>query len=97
MTSAEIRLPPECAIRGRVLDEGGDAVDSAWVVVYRQFWRYGGKRWDRVNGLAETNDAGEYRVAGPATPHRFTATGEGRLDMVCVQASDRVMIERLSD
>jgi hypothetical protein len=61
---AEIRLPPECAIRGRVLDEGGDAVDGARVVVYRQIWRYGGKRWDRVNGLAETNDEGEYRVAG---------------------------------
>lgn len=64
VADAEIRLPPECAIRGRVLDEGGDAAVGARVVVYRQLWRYGGKRWDRVNGLAETNDEGEYRVAG---------------------------------
>ena len=36
-------------------------------------------------------------VIGSATPHRFTAIGDERLDMVCVHASDRFMIEGLSD
>lgn len=40
---------------------------------------------------------GDIVVIGPATPHRFTAIGDERLDMVCVHASDRVIIERLGD
>jgi len=36
-------------------------------------------------------------VIGPATPHRFTATGAERLEMVCVHASDRFVIEWLGD
>jgi mannose-6-phosphate isomerase-like protein (cupin superfamily) len=50
-----------------------------------------------VDGEEVVAVAGDIVVIGPATPHRFTATGEGQLDMVCVHASDRVIIERLSD
>ncbi len=41
--------------------------------------------------------AGDIVVIGPATPHRFTAIGDERLDMVCVHASDRIIIECLRD
>ena len=39
--------------------------------------------------------AGDIVVIAPETPHRFTAVGDERLDMVCVHASDRFIIESL--
>jgi mannose-6-phosphate isomerase-like protein (cupin superfamily) len=36
-------------------------------------------------------------VIESSTPHRFTAIGEERLDMVCVHASARFIIEWLGD
>ncbi len=49
--------------------------------------------------------AGEEFVAGPGdivvikpeAPHRFTAIGEERLVAVCIHASDRFVIEWLSE
>lgn len=41
--------------------------------------------------------AGDIVVIGPATPHRFTAIGDQRLDTVCIHASDRFIIEWLND
>ena len=49
-----------------------------------------------VDGEEVVADAGDIVVIGAATPHRFTAIGDERLDMVCVHASDRFIIERLS-
>ena len=63
VTDAEIRLPPQSAIAGRVLDENGDPVDRARVGVFKQIYRNGRRLWDRVNTSSETNDAGEYRIA----------------------------------
>ena len=50
-----------------------------------------------VDGKAVMAGAGDIVVIGPETPHRFTAVGDERLDMVCVHASDRVIIESVSD
>jgi len=36
---------------------------------------------------------GDIAVVGPETPHRFTAIGNERLDMVCIHAFDRFIIE----
>ena len=41
--------------------------------------------------------AGDILVIGPATPHRFTAIGDERLDLVCVHAPERFIIESLRD
>ncbi len=48
-----------------------------------------------VDGEEVVAGAGDIVVIGPATPHRFTAIGEERLDMVCVHASERFVIEPL--
>ena len=41
--------------------------------------------------------AGDIVVIGPETPHRFTAIGDERLEMVCIHASERFIIEWLDD
>jgi len=46
-----------------------------------------------VDGEEVVAGAGDIVVIGPATPHRFTASGDQRLDMVCVHDSDRFVIE----
>jgi mannose-6-phosphate isomerase-like protein (cupin superfamily) len=46
-----------------------------------------------VDGKEVIAGAGDIVVIGPATPHRFTAIGEERLDMVSIHASDRFIIE----
>ena len=46
-----------------------------------------------VDGEEVVARAGDIVVIGSATPHRFTACGDERLDMVCVHASDRFVIE----
>jgi mannose-6-phosphate isomerase-like protein (cupin superfamily) len=50
-----------------------------------------------VGGEEVVAGAGDIVVIGSATPHRFTAIGDERLDMVCVHASDRFIIEWLTD
>ena len=50
-----------------------------------------------VDGKELVASAGDIIVIGPATPHRFTASGDQRLDMVCIHASERVIIESLRD
>ena len=48
-----------------------------------------------VDGEEVVADAGDIVVIAPETPHRFVA--DERLDMVCIHASDRFIIEWLSD
>lgn len=50
-----------------------------------------------VDGEEMVAGAGDIAVIGPATPHRFTAVGEERLEMVCVHASDRFIMEWVGD
>ena len=50
-----------------------------------------------VDGKKVVAEAGDIVVIGPETPHRFTAIGNERLDMVCVHASDRFVIAPASD
>ena len=49
-----------------------------------------------VDGEEVVVGAGDIVVIGPATPHRFTAIGVDPLALVCVHASDRVIIDTLS-
>ena len=50
-----------------------------------------------VDGEEVVASGGDIVIIGSATPHRFTAIGDERLAMVCVHASDRFIIEYLSD
>jgi quercetin dioxygenase-like cupin family protein len=49
-----------------------------------------------VDGKEVIASAGDIVVIAPETPHRFTAVGEGRLDMVCIHASERFVIESVA-
>jgi mannose-6-phosphate isomerase-like protein (cupin superfamily) len=49
-----------------------------------------------LDGQEVVAGAGDIVVIGPETPHRFTAVGEERLDMVAVHDSDRFIIESLA-
>ncbi|MDE3135309.1 MAG: cupin domain-containing protein [Acidobacteriota bacterium] len=50
-----------------------------------------------VDGKEVVAGAGDVVIIGPGTPHRFTAIGDERLDMVCVHDSDRFIIQPLGD
>ena len=50
-----------------------------------------------VDGEEVIAGAGDIVIIGPGTPHLFTAIGEEQLDMVCIHASDRFVIERAGD
>jgi mannose-6-phosphate isomerase-like protein (cupin superfamily) len=50
-----------------------------------------------VDGVEAVAHAGDIIVIGPATPHRFTAIGEERLDMIAIHHTERFMIEPLEN
>lgn len=50
-----------------------------------------------IDGEVVVAAAGDIVVIKPETPHRFTAIGEERLVAVCIHASNRFIIEWLSD
>ena len=50
-----------------------------------------------VDGQKVIAGAGDVVVIGPDTPHRFTAIGDEPLVAVAIHASDRFIIETLSD
>jgi quercetin dioxygenase-like cupin family protein len=56
-----------------------------------------GKAAMTVDGADVLAGAGDIVVIGPETPHRFAAAGDKRLDMVCIHASDRFVIDWLDD
>ena len=50
-----------------------------------------------VDGKEAVAVAGDIVVIGPATPHRFIAIGNQRLDMVAIHHTNRFVIEPLDD
>ena len=50
-----------------------------------------------IDGEEVVASAGDIVVIGPATPHGFTAVGDERLEMVCIHASDRFVIESVNE
>jgi protocatechuate 3,4-dioxygenase beta subunit len=58
-----LHLLAAAIVTGRVLDEDGDPVPGAEVIVWRQTFAYGGRRFETA-GSTQTNDLGEYRVGG---------------------------------
>ncbi|MBC7928449.1 MAG: carboxypeptidase regulatory-like domain-containing protein [Bryobacteraceae bacterium] len=92
VTDAEIRLPPQGVITGRILDLDGDPADAVRVLAFRQVYRNGRQQWDRLNIVSLTNSTGEYRFADlkpgrylvqahnfrPGVDNRYGKTGEPR-------------------
>jgi hypothetical protein len=70
VATAEIRLPPQGVIAGRVLDETGEPADRARVWLMKQVYRDGRRTWDASGGTSQTNDRGEYRFSS-VKPGRY--------------------------
>jgi hypothetical protein len=58
-----LRMTPTSVLRGRVVDNSGDQVERAAVVVFVSELR-AGHRITRVVRIAQTDDRGQYRIAG---------------------------------
>jgi len=50
-----------------------------------------------VDGEAIVAGAGDVVVIEPETPHGFIAIGDTHLEMICIHASDRFIIEWLDN
>lgn len=50
-----------------------------------------------VDGKEVVASAGDIIIIGAESPHRFTAIGDERLDMVCVHASNRFVIDHVGE
>ena len=50
-----------------------------------------------VDGVGLVASAGETVVIAAAAPHKFTAIGDETLEMIAIHASDRIVIEWLSE
>ncbi len=70
VANAEIRLRPQGVITGHILDEDGEPVSDAYVSGFKEVYRDGRKRWERLNSGGRTNDTGEYRFPS-LTPGRY--------------------------
>lgn len=57
-----LRLMPHGILSGRVLDEDSDPAEGASVVLYRNQYLNGNRRWVAA-AQANSNDRGEYRIA----------------------------------
>jgi len=60
-----VRLTPQATISGVLLDADGAPLANVYVMVLRHTWR-NGKRGLTAAGGAQSNDAGEFRMAGLA-------------------------------
>lgn len=72
LTDVHIRFQASAVIRGRVTDEEGDPMQGAQVTVMRQTFPAGHHHWEQVL-QDQTNDLGEYRLAGLAPGNVYVA------------------------
>jgi protocatechuate 3,4-dioxygenase beta subunit len=84
-----VKLAPQAVITGKVLDEDGEPVQWAQVSVLRRDEprRGGGGVWNNA-GQAQTNDVGEYRIAG-ITPGSYVVRATWRNNMAMPYYPDR--------
>jgi hypothetical protein len=66
----DIAIHREGVVSGRVLDPSGDAMQGAQVVLWAKVFK-NGKGGLAYRGVADTNDLGEYRIAGIAAGRYF--------------------------
>jgi protocatechuate 3,4-dioxygenase beta subunit len=79
----DIRLLRGAVITGRISDEFGDPVPNASVMVMRQQFLQGQRRFVPTGGRATTDDVGEYRVFGLAPGlYYVSAAAQGSIGIV---------------
>lgn len=72
---ADLRLFPQASLSGRVLDEVGEPVEGARVLLRRQAYQHGEKRWQAAGGQATTDDRGQFRFRG-LDPGKYIAVAD---------------------
>ncbi len=84
-----VKLTPQAVVTGKVLDEDGEAVQGAQVALLRRDEpRRGGIGGWSTPGMTQTNDLGEYRVAG-VTPGSYLVRATWRNNMGMTYYPDR--------
>ena len=69
-----VKLTPQSVITGKVLDQNGDPLERVSVMILREQYYMGTVQWMNANS-GQTNDLGEYRIAGiPPGHYRLSAT-----------------------
>ncbi len=79
MTDIVFKLTPQGVIMGRILDEDGDPINQVFVQVNRLRFQAGKRQMTPMSG-AQTNDIGEFRVAG-LMPGRYFLSATNRSGM----------------
>ena len=69
VANLKIALTPAAVVAGKVLDQDGDPIEAATVQVLRATYADGKRSWGVIQST-NTNDLGEYRIAGVA-PGRY--------------------------
>ena len=69
VANLRIALTPAAVVAGKVLDQDGDPIEAATVQVLRATYADGKRNWGVIQST-NTNDLGEYRIAGVA-PGRY--------------------------
>jgi len=78
IAGAEIRLPQQSVISGRVFDGDGDSSPNITVLIFKQSYRGGLKHWEVANTVGTTNENGEYRIPYLAPGRYILRTQKGR-------------------
>jgi hypothetical protein len=68
---------------------------SAQASLLRDVDRPGGRARISADGEDIEAGPGDIAVVGPQTPHKFKNMGPGRLDIICIHASPRLIQEAL--
>lgn len=77
VTGVSIKMTPHSVITGKVVDEDGDPVARSTVQVMRERWQRGQRQLLPVHN-GNTNDLGEYRVAGLAAGKYYLTVNASR-------------------
>ena len=87
VTGIVMKLSPQAVIAGKVLDEDGDPVPYAQVMVLKQRYMRGKRQW-MPSGGGQVNDLGEFRVSG-LQPGRYLVAASSPRNGIVVQSAPR--------
>lgn len=87
MSGVVFRLTPHGVITGRMVDEDGDPLQNVQIQLMRLVYTRGRKQLQQYNG-ANTNDLGDYRIAG-VQPGKYylCATYRGRMNVIMMDGN----------
>jgi hypothetical protein len=76
-----LKLTRASVISGKLTDDSGEPVASAWVNAYQQTWMHGHREYV-LSQQGPTNDVGEYRITGLPAGHYYVHAESSREEFV---------------